>query len=172
MIIHGKFILSNTAIVSQTKDFIEYKFTCKQMNIINLLKNINYSTNKETLSGQESPYKIIMNINNKIQNLFDNQYIETSRKIHFISSQNSSALDIIDYCLKMGVSEKDLPSYFFTRIADKKSMIFNQLSIINNLNKFINPTNINLTVQTNHNDNNQILGDFTTDIMSNSSLGR
>lgn len=76
----------------------------------------------------------------KIQFEFDSEYIDTSQRIDFISSQNMNAMDIIDYCLRMGVSEKDPPTYFLTRFSDNKSMLFNMKSqsqhLLNIVNKF------------------------------------
>jgi hypothetical protein len=46
--------------------------------------------------------------------------------MHLITSQNSNAKDIIKYCLSMGADEKNIPSYFFKRLLDSQSIIFNQ----------------------------------------------
>lgn len=97
----GEFILSDFEVKQKNKNFNIYSLFFKQIDILKLLQNVNYSTNKQTLSGQISPYKIISDINKIIQNSFDNKYVETTRRIDFISSQNSSALQIIKYCLKM-----------------------------------------------------------------------
>lgn len=62
--------------------------------------------------------KLLQILQIKFGYLFDTQYVDTSNRIDFISSQTMNAMDIIDYCLRMGVSEKDPPSYFLTRILD------------------------------------------------------
>lgn len=98
---NGDFILSDFEITSHKKQYNIYTLTCKHIDILKLLQNVNYSTNKQTLTGQVSPYKIIEDINKLIQNSFDNRYIDTTRRIDFITSQNSSAIEIINYCLKM-----------------------------------------------------------------------
>lgn len=97
----GEYILVNFELKLQKKDYMLYQLTCSHADLLKLVQNVNYSTNKQTLTGQVSPYKIILDINNIIQNPFDSNYVETTRKIDFISSQNSSALEIINYCLKM-----------------------------------------------------------------------
>lgn len=95
----GEYILNNVQIILQNKDYIIYKFQCQHIDILKLIQNVNYSTNKQTLTTAVSPYKIISDINNLIDNAFDSNYLDTTRKINFISSQNSTAIDIIDYCL-------------------------------------------------------------------------
>lgn len=50
--------------------------------------------------------------------MFDNNYVDTSKTIDLITSQTMNAKDIIDYCLRQGVSEKDPPTYFITRLLD------------------------------------------------------
>lgn len=94
-----EYILNNVQIILQNKDYILYKFQCQQIDILKLIQNVNYSTNKQTLTAAVSPYKIISDINNLIDNAFDANYLDTTRKINFISSQNSTAIDIINYCL-------------------------------------------------------------------------
>lgn len=109
----GEFILTDFELKVKEQDFSVYVLTFKQIDILKLLKNVNYSTNKETLTGQESPYKIIKDINGIIGNSFDQQYVDTTRRIDFISSQNSSALEIINYCLKMRSRCKKFTIIFF-----------------------------------------------------------
>ena len=74
------------------KDYNIYTLKCKHINVLKLIQNVNYSTNKQTLVGQVSPYKIIEDVNKSVQNSFDNRYVDTTRRIDFISSQNSSAI--------------------------------------------------------------------------------
>ena len=96
-----EYILSDFEITAHKKDYNIYTLKCKQIDFLKLIQNVNYSTNKQTLVGQVSPYKIIEDVNKIVQNSFDNRYVETTRRIDFISSQNSSAIEIINYCLKM-----------------------------------------------------------------------
>ena len=74
------------------QDYNVYQLTFAQIDILKLLQNVNYSTNKQTLTGQVSPYKIILDINKIIQYPFDTNFVETTKIIDFITSQNSNAL--------------------------------------------------------------------------------
>jgi hypothetical protein len=87
-----EFLLSDFKLEQHTKDYNIYLLFFEQIDILKLKQNVNYSTNKQTLTNQVSPYKIILDINNIIQNPFDSNFVETTRRIDFITSQNSSAL--------------------------------------------------------------------------------
>ena len=95
------FILDNTKIIDQERDKTEIHLIGTHTHILSLLKNINYSTNKELETGQVSPYKIITDLMNKISFDFDINYIDTDTAIHFISSKTMNVKDMIDYCLIM-----------------------------------------------------------------------
>ena len=113
------------------------------INFINLKKNITYATNKE--NGPISPYKIISDVVTKSGCDFDNNYVDTSQRINFITAQNMNVNDTIEYCLDLGVSKKDPPMYFMTRLRDNKCMLMNLSTSNKNL---IMDSNAYLIIQT------------------------
>jgi hypothetical protein len=46
-----------------------------------------------------------------------------------ITSQSMNAMDIIDYCLHMAVSEKDPPAYFITNLLETKAYLISQNNV-------------------------------------------
>lgn len=119
------YVINNIKTLTIGKHEIIYEFFAEQLNVLNFIKNINYATNKKTIG--ESPYKIIQDICNKADIVVDSEYSDTDIKINFITSQNMTVIDSIDYCLKMGVFSKSKPpSYFYSRLLDQTSVIFNQ----------------------------------------------
>ena len=86
-------------------------------------KNITYATNKE--NGPVSPYKIISDVVTKSGCDFDNNYLDTSQRIDFITAQNMNVNETIQYCLNLGVSEKDAPMYFMTKLLTNKCALMN-----------------------------------------------
>jgi hypothetical protein len=107
------FILDNTKIINQERDKTEIHLFGTHVHILSLLKNINYSTNKELETGQISPYKIITDLMNKISFDFDINYIDTDTAIHFISSKTMNVKDMIDYCLIMRSIRKNIAIIFY-----------------------------------------------------------
>jgi hypothetical protein len=119
------YVINNINTLTIGKHEIIYEFFAEQFNVLNFIKNINYATNKKTIG--ESPYKIIQDICNKADIVVDSEYSDTDIKINFITSQNMTVIDSIDYCLKMGVFSKTKPpSYFYSRLIDQTGVIFNQ----------------------------------------------
>lgn len=110
------FIVNNIRQDTQNREYISYEIEGQDLHMSDLIKNVNYSNDKT--QGKLSPYKIISDIANRIGYTFDDEYVDTSKKIDLITSQTMNAMDIIDYCLRMGVSEKDPPTYFITRLLD------------------------------------------------------
>ena len=136
----GQFIINDMKILSQEREVITYEFIGTHINSLKLIKNINYANNKE--QGKLSPYQIISNILNLVDYPLLSEFKDTSQKIDFISSQSMSIKDMINYCLHMGVSEYDPPTYFIHRLLDNKAILFNQLLDFNIMKK-----NFNLCLQ-------------------------
>lgn len=119
------YVINNIKTLTIGKHEIIYEFFAEEANVLNFIKNINYATNKKTIG--ESPYKIIQDICNKADIVVDSEYSDTDIKINFITAQNMTVIDSIDYCLKMGVFSKSKPpSYFYSRLLDQTGVIFNQ----------------------------------------------
>lgn len=110
------FIINNIKQNTQNREYIMYEIEGQDLHITDLIKNVNYSNDKT--QGKLSPYNIIADIANRIGYIFDTYFVDTSKRIDLITSQTMNAMDIIDYCLRMGVSEKDPPTYFITRLLD------------------------------------------------------
>lgn len=119
-------IVNDIKIISINQQFATFEIYCTYVTDIELSKNIMYSNNKE--QGKISPYTIIEDVVSQLNCEFDYNYVDTSQRIDFITSQNMTVKHIIDYCLEMGVSKKDPPTYFLTRILDNTCMLFNQYS--------------------------------------------
>jgi hypothetical protein len=117
-----------------------------------------------------SPYDMITAAMTKAQLMFDSDYTDTERKISFISPQSWTVKDIISYCLEKAVTKKTPPSYFFTRLHDGISMLWNQFTKSLTV---ANIFNLNLKVVTNDISTNNILTltNTVSDISSNTLQG-
>ena len=123
--LNTSYVINNIKTIEKHEKEIIYEFFAEEIKVLDFIKNINYATNKKTIG--ESPYKIIQNICNKADIVVDSEYSDTDIKINFITSQNMTVIDSIDYCLKMGVFSKTKPpSYFYSRLIDQTGVIFNQ----------------------------------------------
>ena len=164
------FLINDIEIISQSKDFIMYKLHCVAESEINLIKNINYATNKD--NGPMSPYKIISDICNKSHILFDTRYVDTAAKIDFISSPKMCVKEMIDYCLQLGITEKNPPSYFFSNLLTGKYIIYNNESI-NIIPELMYDQNLVVTVNTEVNESEEpVLAVWATDIISVNPVAR
>lgn len=157
------YIINNLKTIHQDKDQITYEFFAEEFNVLNFIKNINYATNKKI--GDESPYKIIQAVCNKAEIVMDSDYVDTSLKINFITSQNMTVMDIIEYCLAMGAFGKNTPpSYFFSRLLDNTAMLFNQIS---QNPKTVEDYNLNLHITGKTIDGGNVLGNYIKNININ-----
>ena len=116
-------IVNNIQILSINSQTVKFEIQCSHYYDIDLSKNIIYSNNKE--QGKLSPYTIISNVMNFTDCLFNENWDQTSQRIDFITSQNMRVKDVITYCLEMGVSAKDPPSYFLTRLLADECLLYN-----------------------------------------------
>lgn len=136
-------IINDIKIISIDKQLVEFEVQCTHTNDIELSKNIIYSNNKE--QGQISPYKVITDVVNQTDCYLDEDYVDTSQRIDFITSQSMTVKDVIKYCLEKGVSHKDPPTYFFTRLLDQKCILFNMFSNYSWMNQVCNDPLVFLT---------------------------
>lgn len=162
----GKFIINDLKILSQTREIISYEFIGTHVNSTKLIKNINYANNKE--QGKLSPYQIISNILTLINYPLVPDFVDTTQKIDFISSQSMSVKDMINYCLHMGVSEFDPPTYFLHRLLDNKAVLLNQKT---DLNIMKNDYNLGLQVFTDEGTSLSDLSLQAGNIISNVTVG-
>lgn len=138
-ILKSSYLINNIQIELINENHALLSLEGTHINFINLKKNISYATNKEI--GPVSPYKIISDVVTKSGCDFDNNYVDTSQRINFITAQNMNVNETIQYCLNLGISEKDPPMYFITRILDNKCMLYNLCTssdyLICEANKFL-----------------------------------
>jgi len=160
-------IVNNIKILSINQQFAKFEVECVYTTAIELSKNIMYSNNKE--QGQISPYKIIGDVLNRVDCSFDNNYTDTSQRIDLITSQNTRIKNIIDYCLELGVSKNDPPTYFLTRILDNVCMLYNQLSTNDYIIDICNDNLVFLTEGTGKTNND--MGRFIDKLISDMPMG-
>lgn len=165
-VFNGTFIINNVNIVSKQDETIIYEFIGELNNKTTLIKNYNYATNKET--GKVSPYKIITDILQASNYPFDSNYTDTSQKIDFITSQNMTIEDSINYCLNLGVSKEDPPTYFVHNMLKGKAQLINQKS---NTSSLVNAANVLSFYNKEDGAKNPNLATLITDIVSESPYG-
>lgn len=95
----ANFFITSYELIEHNRQNCIWQFEGISIEYLNLLKTISYATNKQT--GPLSPYKIINDISLESNLPFDERYIDTERRIDFISSQSMTVRDIITYCLQM-----------------------------------------------------------------------
>lgn len=162
-----KFILNDMKILDQSRDTISYNFIGTHINSIQLIKNINYANNKE--QGKISPYQIIFNLLNLLNYPANNNYIDTTKKIDFISSQSMTVKDMINYCLHMGVSDYDPPTYFIHKLLDNTAMLINQKT---DFNLLLNTYNMSLQIFTDKGVEESDMAFQANNLISNINTGR
>jgi hypothetical protein len=160
------YIVNNVKLVSKNEEMNTYEFNGILNNNLTLIKNFNYATNKET--GPVSPYRIISDILNAANYPLNRNYTDTSQKIDFITSQNMTIEDSIRYCLNLGVSKNDPPTYFVHNLIKNEAQLINQCS---RLETIYNPYNNKLGIYTKEGIDNQNLATAVTDISTEAPNG-
>lgn len=90
--------------------------------------------------SSKSPLTIIQQIHNAIDTIgnipeltelnygFDTDYKQTKRTIDFITYQNMTVLDVIQYCLARAIHQQCAPYFYMQRMLDNKAMLVNFFS--------------------------------------------
>lgn len=156
-------IVNDIKILSIDQQLVKFEVQCTHVHDMELSKNIIYSNNKE--QGQISPYKVISDVVNQTDCYLDEDYVDTSQRIDFITSQSMMVKDVIRYCLEKGVSHKDPPTYFFTRLLDQDCVLFNMFSDYHWMNQVCNDPLVFLTNGNDSTDNS--MGRFIDSVISN-----
>ncbi len=118
-------LITNSKIVDFNPKYSVYELHCEH-SIVNLLnRHINYATSKEL--SDISPYQIITNVLNKVGFEVDEDKIaKTTQQIQFITSQDLTVKDIIQYCLAAGVSKNDKPAFFYFNNILNRPYVWNE----------------------------------------------
>lgn len=122
------FSIENHKMTSYTNKEITYELECRFWTARNLAMHINYATYiNDEQSNMVSPYTLIANILKKINYPIKQENIPPSnRAIYYITDQNSTVKDMIDYCLYYGCDQDNPPTYLFHHIIDNEPVLYNQ----------------------------------------------
>ena len=125
------FSIENHVMTKFTNKSIFYRLQGKLWSSRNLAMHINYAT---TINKQQSnainPYRIIFNLLKKIDYPLKQEYIPNSQhKIYYITDQNCTVKDAINYCLYYGCSKNEPPTYLYHHIIDNQPVLINQKNL-------------------------------------------
>lgn len=134
------FSIQNHQMIKYENKIITYRLQCKFWTAKNLAMHINYATfiNKNQ-TNQLNPYQLIFNFLKKIDYPIKQQYIPNSQhKIYYITDQNNTIKDAIEYCLYYGCTANNPPTYLFHHLIDNQPVLINQMFVPKNYNYQIN----------------------------------
>lgn len=161
------FIINDLNIVEKTASYVLYELKGAMVSDLYFSLNVCVTHDKAELV---SPYDMITAAMSKAQLMLDPDYTDTEKRISFISPQAWTVKDIIRYCLEVAVGKKSPPSYFFTRLHDRVSMLWNQFT---KSPIAVNAFNMSLQVVTNEisTGNRPKMLDLVSDISSDTLQG-
>ena len=97
--------------------------------------HVNYSTGVQTFKEDQSkalsPYQIIANVLRMVniplnkRSEDDDLFPPTTQRIHYITDQNQTVNDLVDYCLELGCSQTSKPTYLHYHIIQHTMSFFN-----------------------------------------------
>lgn len=125
------FSIQNHKMLGYSNKEITYQLECKFWTARNFAMHINYSTYiNQTESNMLSPYQIISNLLLKINYPIKDQNIPPSNhKIYYITDQNATVKNAIDYCLYYGCDQQNPPTYLYHHLLDNQPVLYNQAFI-------------------------------------------
>ena len=122
------FSIEDHKMISYTNREITYQLHCRFWTARNFGMHVNYSTfiNKYE-SNMISPYVIVSNLLKKINYPIKKQFIPPSNhSIYYITDQNETVKDAIDYCLYYGCDQQNPPTYLYHHLIDNQPVLYNQ----------------------------------------------